>query len=134
MKDHNDFYFEDVFEEYKGRGDIEDIGKTLGKGAYGIVKDVKYKNKAYAGKVLMKDSLGDLDLCRELRGPNIIKIIKICPPVIKNGNTFHLIIMEKAVLRDLGKLNNFFHERNLLKLIYKKCFDEELADTLLRFF
>ena len=134
MKDEKDFYYDEVFKEYKKRGDITEIGKSLGKGAYGIVKDVRVKNKTYAGKLLVKDTLGDLVLSQELRGPNIIKIIKICSPVVKYGNTYHLIIMEKAILRDLGKLNNFFHERNLLKLIYQKCFDEELADTVLRYF
>jgi serine/threonine protein kinase len=42
--------------------------------------------------------------------------------------------MEKAILRDLGKLNNYFHELNLLKLNIKNPFDETTQDTLLKFY
>jgi serine/threonine protein kinase len=42
--------------------------------------------------------------------------------------------MEKAILRDLGKLNNYFHDHNLLKLKYEYPFDEQLEDTLLRYY
>ena len=41
--------------------------------------------------------------------------------------------MEKAILRDLGKLNEFFHRHNLLKLIYIP-FIEKAGDNLLRFY
>ena len=42
--------------------------------------------------------------------------------------------MEKAILRDLGKLNNYFHDHNLLKLKVENIFDEPLEDTLLRYY
>ena len=44
-----------------------------------------------------------------------------------------MILMEKAVLRDLGKLNYFFICHNLLKLIHNP-FEENLGDNLLRFY
>ena len=46
---------------------------------------------------------------------------------------YYLIIMEKALLRDLGKLTEFSHHHNLLKLIFIP-FDEVTSDTLLRFY
>jgi len=82
----------------------------------------------------MKDTSEEDRLTQELRGPNIIRIQKICKPKIRNGNTYHLVIMEKAILRDLGKLNNYFHEHNLLKLKIENPFDEPLEDTLLRYY
>lgn len=47
--------------------------------------------------------------------------------------------MEKAVLRDLGKLNEFHHRHNLLKLIKNKIddpyqFDENTGDFLIKFY
>ena len=36
----------------------------------------------------------------------------------KIGKDYDLNIMDKDVLRDLGKLNEFFHRHNLLKLIF----------------
>ena len=47
---------------------------------------------------------------------------------------YDLIIMDKAVLRDIGKLNEFFHNHNLLKLIFEKPFDESAGNFLLRFY
>lgn len=126
--------FDAIFNEYKNSGDIQDFGKELGKGAFGVVKDVKYKNKLFAGKLVMKDTSDEDRLTSELRGPNIIRIQKICKPKVRNGNTYHLVIMEKAILRDLGKLNNYFHDHNLLKLKIEKPFDEPLEDTLLRYY
>ena len=135
MKDDKEFYFDDVFKEFKRLEEIQEIGKSLGKGAFGVVKEVKYKNKIRAGKLVMKETLVEEEAIQDLKGPHIIKMDKICRPIKKfNNNTYHLIIMEKAILRDLGKLNNFFHERNLLKLIFIKCFDEELSDTVLRYY
>jgi serine/threonine protein kinase len=134
MSTQKDTQYEEIFKEYKYSRDIEDYGKDLGKGSFGVVKDVKYKNKIFAGKLVMKDTSEEDRLTSELRGPNIIRIHKICKPKVKHGVTFHLIIMEKAILRDLGKLNNYFHDHNLLKLKYEYPFDEQLEDTLLRYY
>ena len=126
--------FEEIFREYQSSGDINSFGKDLGRGAFGVVKDVKIKNKTFAGKLVMKDTSEEDKLTSELRGPNIIRIQKICKPKIRGGQVYHLVIMEKAILRDLGKLNNYFHEHNLLKLKIEKPFDEPLEDTLLRYY
>ena len=41
--------------------------------------------------------------------------------------------MEKAILRDLGKLSDYYHNHNLLKLIYNP-FNEMAGDSLVRFY
>ena len=129
-----DAQYDEIFREYQFSRDIEAFGKELGHGSFGVVKDVRYKNKIFAGKLVMKDTSEEDKLTSELRGPNIIRIHKICKPKVKNGNIYHLVIMEKAILRDLGKLNNYFHDHNLLKLKYEDPFDEKLEDTLLRYY
>ena len=134
ISNQKDAQYDEIFREYKYSRDIEDFGKELGHGSFGVVKDVKYKNKVFAGKLVMKDTSEEDKLTSELRGPNIIRIHKICKPKVKNGNIYHLVIMEKAILRDLGKLNNYFHDHNLLKLKYEDPFDEKLEDTLLRYY
>ena len=66
----------DPIEIYKNKDDIDEYGKDLGKGSFGVVKDVKIKNKSYAGKLVMKDVTEEIRLTQELRGPNIIRIQK----------------------------------------------------------
>ena len=134
MVDEKDYYFNEIFEEYKRLGEIQGFGKKLGNGSFGIVKEVIYKNKQFAGKLTIKDSIAERELSEDLKGSNIIKFYKVCNPISKYGNTYHLIIMEKAILKDLGKLNQYFHEHNLLKLIFRNCFNNEVSDSLLRYY
>ena len=134
MEENSDILFDELFQDYKNRGDIQEFGKVIGRGGYGRVRDVKYKNKSFAGKLFIKNNYDESKEISDLRGPNIIKIQKICEPRQKDGNTYQLILMEKAILRDLGKLNQYLHEKNLLRLIFDHCFDEPLSDSLLRFY
>ena len=110
------------------------VGKLLGKGSFGEVRDIVVKNKTMAGKIV---KMGNIEKSGEyfaydLRGQNIIKINKIISKEI-GGVNYYLIIMEKAILRDLGKLTDYFHNHNLLKLIYNP-FNEGAGDNLLRFY
>ncbi len=128
----------DVFKFFQRSFDreITDIGKVLGKGAFGEVRDIKFKNKNMAGKLIENESeqkSEEEQLALELRGQNIIRINKIYSKHYKD-KYYDLVIMEKAILRDLGKLNEFFHRHNLLKLIYDDVFDEKSGDNLLRFY
>lgn len=129
--------YNNIFEEFKKNNkDIIKIGKTLGRGAFGEVRDVTFKNKVMAGKVVEKDKdekSQEEKFILELRGHNIIRMNKIYSKKI-NGKFYDLIIMEKAILRDLGKLNEYYHRHNLLKLIYEDPFDEKTGDNLLRFY
>ena len=147
-----DYAFKAFKEKYKT--EIAQIGKILGKGAFGEVRDVKYKNKAMAIKIMERDKEEKIEgekLAINLRSHNIIRIQKIYEGEKfkntsreknkENSNSseyYDFIIMEKAVLRDLGKLNEFYHRHNLLKLIKNDpdnyIFNENTGDSLLRFY
>jgi serine/threonine protein kinase len=132
-----------VFERIKiDNKDIKSIGKVLGQGAFGQVRDIimTNNNRLLAGKLIKKrkgqksekNETEEEKYGKYLRGKNIININKIVPMLIEDEN-YILVLMEKASLRDLGNLNQFFHASNLLKII-NKPFDEALGDNLLRFY
>ena len=134
MADRRDLKF--VYEKFKEDFDFTEVGKILGRGAFGEVRDIKFRNKTMAGKLIKRENKNDQSEEEkkgvELRGQNIIKINKIYTKEV-DGITYDLILMEKAVLRDLGKLNDFYHRHNLLKLIFFP-FDEIIGNSLLRFY
>ncbi len=158
----NQSKYEQAFRGFYQRypNEINSLGKILGKGTFGEVRDVKYKGKAMAVKIMEKnedDKLQGEKLAINLRNNNIIKIQKIYEKekFKESSNnsternkertsrstekTYDFIIMEKAVLRDLGKLNEFYYRHNLLKLIKLKIddsyiFDEDTGDNLIRFY
>ena len=124
-----------IFEKFKEKAGISKIGKVLGRGAFGEVREVTIKNKIFAGKIIKRErdeKSEEEKFGKDLVGKNIIKINKIYTKKI-DDNYYDLIVMEKAILRDLGKLNEFFHRHNLLKLIYIP-FIEKAGDNLLRFY
>ena len=126
--------FTEIFENFRNDGNFEQFGKILGKGSFGEVRDIIYKNKSAAGKIVKtnkNDNFGE-QYAADLKGQNIIKINRIISKEI-NSKNYNLIIMEKAILRDLGKLNDYFHNHNLLKLIYQP-FLEPAGDFLTRFY
>jgi serine/threonine protein kinase len=126
--------FLEIFNKFRKDGNFTSVGKILGKGSFGEVREIIYKNKTMAGKIVMQDNKeksGEY-IAYDLKGKNIIKINKIVQKEI-DDQYYYLIIMEKAVLRDLGKLTEFYHNHNLLKLLYKP-FDEDTGNNLLRFY
>ena len=135
----NDAEARRVLDEFK----VEDpsilyFGKILGKGAYGQVCDVKLKDnqKIMAAKLIRKDDedkLGEIKYIDLLKNTNIIRINQVLTKQVKY-KTYYLIIMEKAMLRDLGKLSEFYFKHHLLKLIYEDSFDEQIGENLLRFY
>ena len=130
--------FDSIFDYFKKNdSQIEYFGKTLGKGLYSEVREVKLKNseKKMAAKLVKKenDNLKETELVQELRGNNIIKMNKIISREI-NGEDYDLIIMEKEILRDLGKLTEFYYKHNLLKLIIEDPFDQKIGDNFLTFY
>ena len=130
--------FDYIYKKFEDEEDIEYFGRPLGKGSYGEVRDVKMKNanKMMAAKLYIKkksELQGEISYPERLRGPNIVKINKTIEQQIDNY-TYALVIMEKALLRDLGKLSKFYHHHNLLKLIFKFAFDEKLGNSLLRYY
>ena len=124
----------EIFKSFLKDKHFTSVGKLLGKGSFGEVRDIVVNNKTMAGKIVRignNEKSGEY-YSYDLRGQNIIKINKIISKEIGGAN-YYLIIMEKAILRDLGKLTDYFHNHNLLKLIYNP-FNEEAGDNLLRFY
>ena len=53
------------------------LGKILGKGGFGLVVEIKIKDKVYAGKLIKKkdgEGIDEADLILNLRGPGIVKV------------------------------------------------------------
>ena len=134
--DDKEFYYNEVFKDFEKKENFQiQSNKKLGNGTFGIVKPIIYKNKKCAGKLVAKEKFDEeVKYLKDLIGPNIIKIEKICEPISKFGKDYNLIIMERASLQNLAKLINYIHDKNLLKLINLDCFDEKTSDTLLRYF
>ena len=123
-----------IFNSFLKDNHFTSIGKLLGRGSFGEVREIVVKNKIMAGKVVPLNNncqSGD-DMGIDLKGQNIVKINKIVKKNV-NGIDCLLIIMEKAKMKDLGKLNDYFHNNNLIKLIYNP-FNEVVGDNLLRFY
>jgi serine/threonine protein kinase len=124
--------YDNVFQEFKKIDkEIQDFGKILGKGAFGEVREVRICSKIYAAKLVEKEKSDNIEP-EKLRGSNIIKIFKISEKHIFE-KYYDLIIMEKAVLKDIGTLVVFLCEKNLLKLI-NIPFNGIMSDNLLRYF
>ena len=78
MKDSQDY--NRIFEIFqKEENTIEYFGRSLGKGAYGEVREIKLKNsvKMMAAKLVKKerdDEMTEIKVAQEIRGNNIIII------------------------------------------------------------
>ena len=123
-----------IFERFKTKN-FTAYGKVLGKGYLSEIRDIKYKNRTMAGKIIRRKNfeiMDELKACSELLGQNIIKIKKIMQETIENED-YILIIMEKAILRDMERLTQFYFQHNFLSTIYFP-FKEKIGDNLLRFY
>ena len=135
--------FDPLFADFKKSiPEFEDTKKVLGSGGFGEVREVKYKGRVYAGKLAEKKN-GSFNP-EKIRGPNIIKIIKILEKKIperkSDGKIYNLFIMEKALLKDLGTMINHLHSTrnnsnnvNFFKLI-NSPFLEVIGNNFLKFF
>ena len=112
------------------------VKKILGKGGFGEVREIEYKGKTYAGKLVkkMKNKYINEDIEKEiiigLKGPKIVKVYKIYEEAYKD-ETYILYIMEKAYLKDLKTFIKFLFENSSL---INKAFNETIGDNLLKFF
>ena len=125
---------EKVFEEMAKANKLK-ITKNLGRGGFGLVKEVYFNGKSYAAKLIKKEKdeqVDESELILEFRGPGIVKVNKIYEKKVE-GETYHLILMEKAPLKSLSQFNYYLHKKNLLNLIFKSPF-ETIGDNLLRFY
>ena len=135
----NEINFDKIFETFKKENNlIQSFGKTLGKGAYGEVRDAKLKNssKTMAAKLIMKkkkDEQGEIYYSQILRGQNLVKVNLTEEKEIE-GNIFDLIIMEKSLLNNLEFINKYYHNKILSKLIFNTPFKEIFGNNLLRYY
>ena len=110
--------------------------KDLGSGSFGRVIEIKSKQKVYAMKIIEVKPENKINsetqLALELKGPNIIKINKIYEEKV-NNKSYDLVIMEKAALKDLGKLTDFYFKHNLLKTLYSP-FYQHVGENLIRYY
>ena len=106
-----------------------DIGKSLGRGKYGLVKEIYYKNQVYAGKLVKREGIVDeCELILQFKSPYIVKIIKIY-----NSGVFNLILMEKG-LSDLNQFIKNSKKDEIQKLIINPFYDGIIGDNLFKYF
>ena len=122
-------YFDNIYNIF-AKDYFFQIGKILGIGSYGIIKEVKYKEKIYAGKLIekRKKKINESDLIRDLRGPNIVKIIGIFEKKI-NNKTYELILLEKAALNDLHTFKRLLSKNLFLNINYMSPNQGEFEDN-----
>ena len=124
--------YDNVFQEFKKlEPEIKDFTRLLGKGAFGEVREARIGSKLFAAKLVEKEKSDNVEP-EKLRGSNIIRIFKVSERKIFE-KYYDLIIMEKAVLNNIGKLFDYLCDKNLLKLINIPI-NGIISDSLLRFF
>ena len=147
----------ELFKIFQKKYNVE-IGKFLGRGGFGEVREIiSSKGKIYAGKLVKKkirrgndkanqrgkgngsgngsESEEEENIILFLKSPNIVKIHKIYEEKInKNGQEeiYELVVMEKAVLKDLKTFIKSIYNQNICNLIYDP-FKEVIGDSLLKF-
>ena len=123
-----------IFEDICKENDLKII-RELGKGGFGLVKEVSYKKNTYAAKLIKKETnekMNESNYIQEFKGPGIVKVQKIFTKKI-DKNTYNLILMEKAPLKSLSQFNKYIFHKNYLRLIFKEPF-ETIGDNLIRFY
>ena len=134
MKDYKKKY-EPIFNSFIKSDKNKDIDsnpstmRDIGCGENALVKEVRYKKKSCAAKLTEK--LTGIAYSKNLRGPNLLKTHQILETKY-DGNYYNIIIMEKALLRDLGKLAIYLQENNFLKLINNPFF-EIIGNNLVKY-
>lgn len=139
--------FDIIFNIFKNKYGIK-IGKVLGKGGFGEVREIINKNKTYAGKLVKKNckarktgSESDNDqqkdnIILKLKSTNIVQIYNIYDEIYKEKDKeeiYNLIVMEKAVLKDLKTFIKSLFYQNIDHLMYIP-FKDIIGDNLLKYF
>jgi serine/threonine protein kinase len=138
---------DEIFDIFQKKYNFEKR-KVLGKGGFGVVREIKMKDKIYAAKLVKKDAKKDTEkgsineteennIILFLHNPNIVKIHKIYQetyhnPLTKEKEIYNLIIMEKANLKDLKTFIRYLYNHN--SDIINNAFSEIIGDNFLRFF
>ena len=125
--------FAPIFEQFLKQEKKIELFKELSSGENSIIRDIKYEGKPYVGKLTEKieHDKSSFESYKKLKGPNIIKINKVFE-IYYDKKIYNLIIMEKAGLRDLGKMCDHLRENNYKSI--NKPFSEVIGNNLLKFF
>ena len=124
---------EKTFREFLNNFNLK-MGKKLGSGGFGLVKEVVYNEKEYAAKLIKRENyleFQESELIKEFRGPNIVKVTKIYNQKYKNEE-YNIILMEKSQLKDLKTMTDQLLKHNLLKFIFHPF--EIMGDNFIRYF
>ena len=140
---------ESILEKFRAKYHLN-IGKLLGKGGFGEVREITTtKGKVFAGKLVKKkqrrerinennnenEEKEEENIILYLKNPNIVKIYKIYEEIYNNKGKiekYNFIIMEKAVLKDLKTFNHSIYSQTMDNFIYIP-FKETIGDNLLQF-
>ena len=130
---------------FEKRNNIK-VLKELGKGGFGEVREIKMNEKVYAAKLVKINAKKDMgkgsfdegeekdNIILYLKNPNIVKIYKIFQEIDQeNPNEgYNLIIMERAVLKDLKTFIKYLFTHNRDNIICNP-FNETVGNTFLIF-
>ena len=138
---------DEIFDIFQKKYNFEKR-KVLGKGGFGVVREIKMKDKIYAAKLVKKDAKKDTEkgsineteennIILFLHNPNIVKIFRIYQETYDNALTketeiYNLIIMEKSHLKDLKTFIRYLYNHN--SDIINNAFSEIIGDNFLRLF
>ena len=139
---------DEIFDIFQKKYNFEKR-KVLGKGGFGVVREIYMNGKIYAAKLVKKDAKKDTEkgsineteeknnIILFLHNPNIVRIHRIYQetyvnPVTKEKEIYNLIIMEKANLKDLKSFIRYLYNHN--SDIINNAFSEIIGDNFLRFF
>lgn len=111
------------------------FGRDLSSGENGVVREIKYGGKTCVGKLKEriidkeKDNLTYIS-AKNFNAPNIIKVYEVFET--KHENKYYILtIMEKAGLRDMGKMCEHLRENNFKSI--NNPFFEIIGNNLLKF-
>ena len=130
----------EIYQIFQNELKIE-FGKVLGKGGFGEVREYIKNGEKYGTKIIKKkknDSNNSEKLGQLLNNPNVIKIYKIHETKKYNQELckqelYRLVLMEKAILKDLKYMIGYFFKTNYLRLI-NIGFSQKISDLLLVYF
>ena len=112
------------------KNDFKYIGK-VGGGGFGTVSLASKDNRLFAIKVILpkKDKKLDLEMVKEFRGRNIVKVMQE-KQSDRTNNNYYLYVMEPSFIGSLKEFNEYLDAN----LIFKETFVEKFGDNLMRFF
>ena len=124
-----------IFEE-SFPGQLKFTGKILGQGGFGKVYDILLNGTVTgAGKFIKKkentDKKDEIYFSVAIKGKNVIRQ-HAAFEASKGNDNYVLIVMEKANLSDLSRLNDYIRNKNILKTIETPF--KDLSENLLRLY